>query len=149
MKLVTKPEEYIGDEPSLFIAGGIRNCPNWQQQVIKDLARTDLVLLNPRREDFVTEEHLHDPKQIAWEKEHLTRATAIMFWFPPDTLCPSTIYELGYWSHSDKKLFLGLHPEYKRQFEMTVQTQMARPDVVVVDSLYAVIAQILVWEFDL
>lgn len=149
MKLITKPEVYSGDETSLFIAGGIRNCPNWQIDVIKGLTRTDLVLLNPRREDFVDERHIHDPDQIAWERQHLIKATAIMFWFPHETLCPSTLFELGYWLHSDKPLFVGIHLDYQRCFEVSVQTKLARPEIHVTYSLWDVIAQILRWEFDL
>ncbi len=49
-----------------------------------------------------------------WEHDHLRRAKAIMFWFPSETLCPITLYELGAWTilarQTGTKLFVGADP---------------------------------------
>lgn len=120
---------------SIFLAGGITGCPNWQMEIVELLKGTRLTLLNPRRESFP----IHDPgaarEQITWEHNHLRRASAILFWFPHETICPIVLYELGAWSMTDKPIFVGVHPDYKRRPDVEIQTQLARPDVGVVYSL--------------
>lgn len=143
---VESPEVWNGDEgASVFLAGGITGCPDWQQDVRLTLADTSLVLLNPRREDFP----IHDPnaarEQITWEHEHLRSANAILFWFPCETICPIVLYELGAWSMSRKQLFVGVHPDYQRRQDVEIQTQLARPDVRVVYSLTELGEQVRAW----
>jgi len=123
--------------PSVFLAGGISNCPNWQAVVVEQLKHTPLTLFNPRRKNFP----IHDPTaaavQIQWEYDHLRQADAIAFWFPCETLCPIVLYELGAWSMTDKPLFVGVHPQYQRRQDIQLQTALVRPDVEIVDSLVA------------
>jgi hypothetical protein len=122
-------------ERTLFLAGGISGCPDWQREIVALLADTPLVLFNPRRADFP----IHDPSaaeaQIAWEHEHLRRAEAILFWFPCETLNPIVLYELGAWSMTNKPLFVGVHPDYQRRQDVEIQTRLVRPDVHVVYAL--------------
>ncbi len=124
-----------GQGKALFLAGGITDCPDWQQEMRQRLENTDWVLLNPRRAHFP----IHDPSatlaQISWEHEHLRKATAILFWFPCETICPIVLYELGAWSMTDKPLFVGVHPDYSRIRDVEVQTLLVRPDVNIVYSL--------------
>lgn len=133
MRYVEAPEPafIMSGEQALFLAGGITGCPDWQEDMVELLDKTNLVLLNPRREDFP----IHDPtaaeKQITWEHEHLMMADAILFWFPCETLCPIVLYELGAWSMMQKPLFIGVHPDYKRRQDVEIQTKLARPDVAV------------------
>jgi hypothetical protein len=129
-------------EKSLFLAGGISNCPDWQSALAAQLEDTAWVLLNPRRADFDAENTRLAEQQIVWEHQHLRLATALAFWFPSQTLCPITLYELGAWSMTNKPLFVGTHPEYKRRLDVEVQTRLVRPDVTVVDSLEALAVQL-------
>jgi nucleoside 2-deoxyribosyltransferase-like protein len=137
MKYIEAPASYapIPGERSLFLAGGISGCPDWQRTMVDLLADTALLLLNPRRADFP----IHDPgaaeAQITWEYQHLRRAAAILFWFPCETLNPIVLYELGAWSMADKPLFVGVHPRYQRRQDVEIQTRLARPDVPVALSL--------------
>jgi hypothetical protein len=85
------------------------------------------------------------PQQIAWEHHHLRLVDAILFWFPRETLCPIALYELGAWSMTSKPLFLGVHPDYPRRQDIEVQTQLARPDVLVVYSLVDLADQVRGW----
>ena len=126
---------------TLFLAGGITGCPDWQQEMVTMLSQTNLTLLNPRRADFP----IHDPdaalEQITWEHTHLRRAYAILFWFPCETLCPIVLYELGAWSKTNKPLLVGVHPDYKRRQDVEIQTKLERPDVKIVYSLQDLAAQ--------
>ncbi len=119
----------------LFLAGGITGCPDWQQEMRRKLADTDWILLNPRRKHFPIHDPSAAPAQITWEYMHLRKATAILFWFPCETICPIVLYELGAWSVMDKPLFIGVHPDYSRRLDVEIQTSLVRPDIDIVYSL--------------
>lgn len=127
---------------SVFLAGGITNCPDWQQEMVELLGDTDLILFNPRRKDFPIGDPDAAMEQIKWEHDHLRVADMILFWFPCETLCPIVLYELGAWSMTSKKIFVGVHPDYKRRPDVEIQTGLIRPDVTTVYSLEELAGQI-------
>lgn len=137
VKVIEAPNEWQGHglKPSLFLAGGITDCPDWQQELIAMLEDIDVAAFNPRRKNFP----IHDPSaahaQIEWEHRHLRKADYILFWFPCETLCPIVLYELGAWSMTQKPIIVGVHPDYKRRRDVEIQTKLARPGVPVVSSL--------------
>jgi hypothetical protein len=146
MRIVEAPSRLQSAEPSLFLAGGISDCPNWQLSVCNQLRDTQLTLLNPRRENFPMGNPDAAMEQIEWEHRHLASATAILFWFPSATLCPISLYELGAWSMQKRKpLFIGTDPEYARKQDVVIQTRLARPDVRVMDTLEDLVAEVRVW----
>ncbi len=133
-------------ERSVFLAGGITNCPDWQVEMVHLLSDTDLVLFNPRRPYFPMGEIGAARGQIEWEFNHLERADCILFWFPCETLCPIVLYELGRWAHSEKTIFVGVHPQYQRREDVRVQIEFARPEVAVMDSLKRLSLQVKTWQ---
>lgn len=143
MQYVEALAPYHGREKSIFLAGGISNCIDWQAEVTTLLADADLVLLNPRRANFPIHNPAESEVQIKWEFEHLRKATAILFWFPSETLCPITLYELGTWSMSEKPLFVGVHPNYQRRADVEIQTRLVRPDVAIVYTIEELVKQVL------
>lgn len=120
---------------SVFLAGGITGCPDWQQELVKLLNDTSLILLNPRRADFPIGDPGTAQEQITWEHNHLRVADTISFWFAKETIQPIALYELGSWSMSDKPIFIGIHPEYPRRQDVEIQTKLVRPEVNIVYSL--------------
>ena len=121
MKYIESPEimptpdvskTWVPEGKSLFLAGGITGCENWQQNVRRYLKDVPIVIFNPRRKDFPINDPSAAQVQIEWEYEHLRKASMILFWFPYETLCPIVLYELGAWSMTDKKIFVGIHPLY-------------------------------------
>jgi len=122
---------------SLFLAGGITNCPDWQKEMIDMLkGEDDLVIYNPRRKNFP----IHDPNaakdQITWEYNYLKKCDMISFWFSRGSLNPIVLYELGIHGNSGKRLiFIGMDKEYERQQDVIIQTKLARPDIKIVYSL--------------
>lgn len=150
MKLITCPTSYTRETLSdiiVFLGGGISNCPNWQLDMIDKLASADdsLVLVNPRRESFdITDETASD-FQIKWEFKHLHASDAILFWFPCETLCPITLYELGAAAHRGNPIFVGCHPNYARRFDVVTQLSLVRPDIKVRESLDQVASDVLEW----
>lgn len=119
---------------SLFLAGGITNCPNWQKELVRLLKNTDLIIFNPRRENFP----IHDPdaayKQIKWEYKKFQVCKLISFWFSSGSLNPIVLFEYGRWSYIAIKLwsyyikiFVGIDPEYKRKQDVEIQTKLLEP----------------------
>lgn len=82
----------------IFVAGTIDQgqSEDWQSQVAQELADYDVILLNPRREDWdenASEELIRD--QIAWEQDGLDEADFRIFVFLKDSKSPVTFMELG------------------------------------------------------
>ena len=142
---IESPKEYEGNEKSVFMAGGITGCPNWQKEVFELLKDKDCVFLNPRRKNFPIDDPSAAKKQITWEHDHLREATAILFWFPKETICPIVLYELGTLSMAEKPIFIGVHPKYQRKQDIEIQTELVRPDVRIVYNLKDLAAQIRKW----
>jgi hypothetical protein len=126
---------------SIFLGGGITDCPDWQEEICRLLSNNDVNLVNPRRSDFDVTNPNMSKEQIRWEYEHLSKCDAIMFWFPMETLCPITLYELGFHA-GKKKLFVGCHPDYKRKFDVTEQLRLVDSSIIVKDSLESLVEQI-------
>ena len=106
------------------------------------LKDSDWTIINPRRANFDLDNvQLLEP-QIEWEHQRLLQASAILFWFPAQTLCPITLYELGAWSMTNKPLFVGTHREYQRKYDVEIQTRLVRPEIKIQDSLVKLVLQI-------
>ena len=129
MKYVEAPERYYTGEVGLFLAGGITNCPDWQQEMRELLKDLDIVIFNPRRKDFP----IGDPDaafdQIKWEFEFLNRADMILFWFSRGSLNPIVLFEYGKWLMNTrnktnyKPIFVGIDLEYERKQDVELQTR--------------------------
>ncbi len=136
MKYIECPEEYTGNETSLFLAWGITGCHDWQQEMIQLLRSIPLVIMNPRRANFDTTNLSMEEEQIHWEHRHLERASMISFWFPKETLCPITLFELGKYARDlNKIIFIWRDNAYKRKRDIDIQIGLIRPEVNIVDSL--------------
>lgn len=148
MRYIECPENLVVtniDEEVMFMAGGITNCPNWQQDYRSLLEGVKgLVVLNPRRANFDTRKTGESEFQIEWEHRHLMRSDVVSFWFPMETLCPITLFELGKISATPKfKIFVGTHPDYQRKFDVIHQLALVRPEVTVVHSLEELSQQVI------
>ena len=118
---------------TVFLAGGISDCPDWQKEAVKLLKEEcapfcNLVVYNPRQDVYRDNEEVAK-KQIEWEDWALCHADAVIFWFPNQTLCPITLYELGKMANTDKPIFVGCDKDYKRYFDVFNQLSLIRPEV--------------------
>ena len=147
MKYIECPKIYKENkkEKSLFLAGGITGCLDWQSELVELLEKENITLLNPRRKNFPVGDLNASRNQIAWEYNHLRKADAISFWFTKETLCPITLYELGKISAGSKKLFVGVHQEYSRKQDVEIQTELIRPEIEIVYSLEDLAKQVKQW----
>jgi hypothetical protein len=129
---------------SVFLAGGITNCHDWQSEVIEYLKQyevnneLDLRVYNPRRPNFNIE--TDDPEeQIRWEYNNIKSATIFSMYFcNSESDQPICMYELG--MHLGRKEnFINYDPRgfitiisvedgYKRANDVIIQTKLACPD---------------------
>lgn len=95
--------DYDNEQVTFFLAGSIEMgaAEMWQDKVSKALSdRDDVVLFNPRRDDWDTSwvQSIHNKQfkeQVDWELEHIESADFVVFYFDPNTKAPITLLELG------------------------------------------------------
>ncbi len=111
----------FGDAPVIFLAGSIDNgqAPDWQGQVERALAGFEVVLLNPRREDWdptweVSAANPGMQEQVKWELDAQERAGLIAMYFAPGSKSPVTMLELGLFARSGR-LLVACPPDFWRQ----------------------------------
>lgn len=135
MIYVECPNKSESNKPSLFLAGGLSNCRNWQKNIITSLYPLDIILYNPRRDSFDITNPLIAEEQIVWEEEMLRKADVVSFYFCRETLCPITLFELGVCSMTPKPIIVGMDSDYSRRRDVEVQIKLKRPEVSVVYGL--------------
>lgn len=152
-KIITAPEEYELEkgEISVFLAGGITNCPNWQDQLIKaakerytDSFTDKLVLFNPRRKEFPTEDPTAGYKQIEWEFEQIEKADIFSMYFTAsESDQPICMYELGrniirmqnrFPNDWKDRIIISVEDGYKRRQDVLIQTDLATNGTLYVDT---------------
>jgi hypothetical protein len=135
------PNEFLrrrhpGEVPSVFLAGGIVGCRDWQQDAREMLEPHGFIVLNPRRPDFPVGDTLAGSEQVAWEYRHLHRADIVLFWFSSETVQPIVMYELGrHAALSTSNIVVGADPMYPRRDDVLMQLALARPLLTVRSSL--------------
>lgn len=138
--------EAINSEPakykSIFLAGGISNCPDWQKDVANALKDYEITVFNPRRTNFPISIAEESQQQIKWEYQRLRQADFIVFWFSHATLNPITLFEYGSALERNQKLIVGVHPKYKRKQDVEIQTNLKNKGIEIVNSIPDLIASI-------
>lgn len=145
MKVITAPEYYeLKDgEISVFLAGGITNCPEWQDEVIKELEKIfhntsindKIVVFNPRRKNFPINKPEESTKQIEWEFNALLECDIFSMYFSSgESDQPICLYELGrnltrlQWLNPagwEDQIVLSVFNGYRRRNEVIIQTSLA------------------------
>ncbi len=100
--------------PVIFLGGSIEmgNAPDWQAAFARDLDDLDVVLLNPRREDWnpAWKPVAEDPNfraQVEWELAALERSDIIVMYLAPGTQSPISLLELGLYARSGRLVVLA------------------------------------------
>jgi hypothetical protein len=144
---LTAPFEVANQESyfKIFLAGGISNCHDWQttaEQFLSVHLDDRFLSVNPRREAFDLADPTASSIQIKWEHHHLQTSDMVMFWFPHETLCPITLFELGVMCRN-KHIVVGVDDEYKRRFDVIKQMSLYRPRLEVQTSLQATLNKVV------
>lgn len=102
-------EQYLGRKYTVFLAGSIEGdtAEQWQTKVANELTNTDMVLVNPRRDDWdsswkTTKNSPQFREQVLWEQEALNACDAIALYFDKDTKSPISLMELGLFAATGK-----------------------------------------------
>lgn len=141
--MILKAPKYQETEgPTIFLAGGITGCADWQAQMAVAMSNRGYTVFNPRRDDFpelmTTQED--ELEQVRWEKYHMEKAHKIIFWFAEETVQPITLFEFGKWLNYNsmgyrKPMVVGIHPNYPRRMNLHAQIALARPNLEIMNSL--------------
>lgn len=135
MVYVEAPNTTESIKKSIFLAGGITGCNDWQSDLKDKIKDIDIIIYNPRRKNFPIDDPKAAEAQITWEYQMLRKADAISFWFCPETMQPIVLFELGSWVVSDKPILVGVDPKYQRKQDVEIQTKLARPGLKIASSL--------------
>jgi hypothetical protein len=119
---------------SLFLGGGISNCPDWREVIIEKIKLNnnpydkkmfdDLVIFNPRRKVYPKGDKLKE--QVIWEFEKLKDSNIIVFWFSEGSTNPITLFEYGKYLPTSVKLVVGIDKGYIRKSDVEIQTNLVR-----------------------
>jgi len=97
----------------IFLGGSIDmgKSENWQARIEKQLSNYNVVVLNPRREDWNTEwkpisTNKNFRKQVEWELSALEASDIIVMYFAPDSQSPISLLEFGLYAKTDKLIVL-------------------------------------------
>ena len=108
----------------------------------------DLILFNPRRENYEQFDPEVEREQITWEFDHLKISDIITFWFSPATIQPITLLEFGkalVWSTKEylrPKVFVAAHPDYVRRRDLVIQAELENPSITVGSGIGELIANV-------
>ena len=143
MKVIVAPNIYIpkGNEISVFLAGGITNCSNWQNEIIQCLERLrpddfddDLIIYNPRRDNFPIHQSSAAEEQIRWEFNKLNQMDIFSMYFcDGESDQPICMYELGRYiaqmqlrfpTDWNRRIIISVEDGYRRINDVIIQTKL-------------------------
>ena len=143
MRVITEPNYYEPHDKdvSVFLAGGITNCPNWQKKVIETIKNTysivtdSLVLFNPRRDNFPIHDKSAASQQIEWEFDMIEKCNVFSMYFSSgESDQPICMYELGrnilrmqmrYPADWQDRIIVSVEDGYHRIQDVLIQTELA------------------------
>ena len=95
-------QSYDFNTTTIFLAGSIEmgSAEDWQSKVEKELADKNVIIFNPRRDDwdsswFQEEKNEQFNQQVNWEMNHMIQANVIFMYLDPNTKSPISLLELG------------------------------------------------------
>ncbi len=136
-QIITAPDKSEAEFVSVFLAGGITNCENWQDKVIKELEFEDVTVFNPRQATFDITDKTASIKQIAWEYERLEKMDIFSIYFcGGESDHPICMYELGrdilrmqnrFPNDWERRIVVSVESDYKRRNDVLVQLELCAP----------------------
>lgn len=148
MATIVKPPASIPkkiSDKSVFLAGSIEmgKAEDWQSKVERLLTDEDVMIFNPRRDDWDSswEQKIENDQfreQVEWELTALELSDLILLYFDPTTKSPISLLELGL--HADDKKLVVCCPDgfWRKGNVDIVCKRYGIPQVKDVDGLVAV-----------
>ena len=144
VQIITAPSIELPKFISVFLAGGITNCKEWQKDVIEELKFEDISFFNPRQEHFDVSDKNASYKQILWEFERLEKMDIFSMYYCNDNSDqPICMYELGrnivrmqnrFPSDWEKRIVISVEDGYRRKNDVLIQTALATQNRVFVEA---------------
>lgn len=136
MQYIEAPDPEKALHASVFLAGGISHCSDWQKDLVERLKDLPITVFNPRRKGKFLKNAHSDEIQIDWEFSHIREALVVAFWFSEGSPNPITLFEYGgALERSNQIVIVGIHPSYERRNDVEIQTKIRRPDIIIHYSL--------------
>ena len=153
MEVIIAPNKinpYSDFKLSVFLAGGITNCHDWQSEVIEYLKqyevnnKLDLRVYNPRRPNFNIETD-DSEEQIRWEYNSIKSSQIFSMYFcNSESDQPICMYELGMHLgrigyiarnclsslYGSLNTIISVEDGYKRANDVIIQTKLACLDTI-------------------
>jgi hypothetical protein len=111
---------------SIFLAGAIDQgtAIDWQKKVARSLDEYDVLILNPRRDDWDSswEQSIDNPEfkaQVTWELDAQEAADMVIFVFTKDSKAPITFLEFGLYG-PDKDSLVCAEEGFYRQGNLDI-----------------------------
>lgn len=128
IKAPGKYKQFLGKSPSLFLAGSIDmgNAVDWQTRISESLKDLDVLILNPRRDDWDSSwvADISNPQfaeQVNWELDALGDVDLIVVYFDPKGQAPISLLELGL--HADQNIIVCCPEGYWKRGNVQVVCQ--------------------------
>lgn len=109
--VVKAPAQIPEEGYKIFLAGSIEMgaAEDWQTKITKALKDKDVVILNPRRDDWDSSwkqeiENDQFREQVEWELKSQESADLIAMYFDPKTKSPISLLELGLFGKDAKMI---------------------------------------------
>ncbi len=114
--MLIKPPNVIPTEDSrlkLFLGGSIDmgKSENWQARIEKQLSNYNVIVLNPRRDDWnkewkpvSTDQNFR--QQVEWELSALEASDIVVMYFAPGSKSPISLMEFGLYAKTGKLIVL-------------------------------------------
>lgn len=137
-EIITSPNNKIDcKHTSVFLAGGISKCKDWQSKVIEELKYDDITIFNPRRKEFDVNNKSAAYDQIHWEFDRLEKADIFSMYFcNSESDQPICMYELGryisrmqckYPTDWRNRVVISIEEGYKRSLDVIAQVNLCAP----------------------
>lgn len=142
------------DKYSIFLAGSIDmgNAVNWQERFEAAFEEDDILILNPRRDDWDSTwvQDISNPQfkqQVVWELDHIDSSDLVVMYFDPNGQAPITLLELGICAASlDTNIIVCCPPGYWRRGNVQIVCEMF--NITLVDALEDLINETREWLVD-
>ena len=134
-QIIEAPNTDVRKFASVFLAGGITKCEDWQSKVIERLEPYGITVFNPRRKNFDISNKTEELKQIVWEFRRLEEMDIFSMYFcNSESDQPICMYELGRYicrmqerfpNDWEDRIVISVEEGYSRADDVFVQTKLA------------------------
>lgn len=138
-QIILAPSKEEPKYPTVFLAGGITNCRDWQDKVAEELKDVPITVFNPRRETFDITDKNASYNQIKWEYERLEKMDFFSMYFcGGESVQPICMYELGrnivrmqnrFPNDWQDRIIVSVENGYKRKDDVIIQLGLCAPKI--------------------